>query len=209
VFFVEVDGVHFYPALLVDTAFDLRRLRGVCRIVWPAEPMSRLDFLTSPQGSLGDMSPLEAMRTDAGYRKTLEVARAWAAEWSRTMVRVYLGEYVNHDVKLPLVCTGVVEIDPRKNVWVRAGEALQPGGNLRPDGPYPRAKSATVFVLRSTAGGAQDVPEVRLDIVVAKGAAHASVVSNHPPLDLEPVPVNKTDDIVVVLRNILGTVRKR
>jgi hypothetical protein len=113
-----------------------------------------------------------------------------------------------HEVcNLRLVCTGIAEIDPRQNLWRRAAIALQPGGTLRPDGPYARTKAVTVFVLRSTDGGAQDVLEVRLDVVIAKGKAHASVESNQPPLDLEPVPVNKTDDIAVVVRKIVASTK--
>jgi hypothetical protein len=85
-------------------------------------------------------------------------------------------EHLRGESELQPVCTGVAEIDPRQNLWRRAAIALQPGGSLRPDGPYLHAKSVSVTVLRSTAGAAQDVPEVRQDVVVAKGKAHASVV---------------------------------
>jgi hypothetical protein len=80
VFSVEVDGVEYYPALLADPAYNSRRLAALCRILWPVEPMSRLGFLTTRRGSLGDMTPLEAMQTGAGYRRVREVAKAWAAE---------------------------------------------------------------------------------------------------------------------------------
>jgi hypothetical protein len=207
IFKLEVDGAVYYPALLADTEHDLKRLAALCRILWPVEPMSRLGFFSTRRGSLGDLTPLEVMQTDAGYRRVREVAKAWAAEWSLTIVKIYVGEYLSHDAKLPVVCAGFAEIDPRRSIWQRAAEALQLGGNLRPGGPYPKAKTATVFVLQSTAGGPQDIFQMRLDIITKRGAAHTSVVSSQPPLDLEPVLVGETDDVVTIVRKVVASVR--
>lgn len=205
VFSVEVDGVAYYPALLADARHDRRRLRAICRILQPAEAWARLGFLESRRGSLGDISPLDAMRSDAGYRRLREVARGWAAEWSRTIIKIYAGEYLSHDAELPLVCEGAVEADPRVDFWRRAAEALQPGGNLRPDGPYPVSTAITAFVVRATAGGPQDIPEARLEIVVRRGTAHCSVLSHGPQLELEPVAVPRTDDVVTVVRKVVAS----
>ena len=203
VFSIEVDGKAYYPALLVDPAYDLRRLASVCRVLWPAPPDLRMDFLTSGHGALGGITPLQALVKDDSYRELRIVATGWASEFSRTTVKVCAGEF-GHGKELPVVCTGVVEIDPRTSIWRRASEALQPGGNLRPDGPYPQANVATVFVTRSSAGGPQEVPEARLDVIDVKGVAHTgAVIANYPRSDLCPVKVDRGDDAITVVRKIL------
>jgi hypothetical protein len=69
VFLIQVDGKAYYPALLVDPAYDLRRLASVCRVLWPAPPDLRLDFLTSGHGALGGITPLQALVEDDSYRE--------------------------------------------------------------------------------------------------------------------------------------------
>ncbi|MFM0078786.1 hypothetical protein P0D72_07830 [Paraburkholderia sediminicola] len=203
VFSIEVDGSAYYPSLLVDPAYNLRRLAYVCRILWPAPPDSRLDFLTSENGALGGISALQALAIDRSYRELLMHARGWASEFSRTTVKICAGEFIR-GIELPIVCTGVAEIDPRKSIWCRAVEALQGGGNLRPDGPYCQAQAATVFVSQSTAEKPGELLEARLDVIVVKGLAHTGVVtSNSPRSDLSPVRVEKVDDVVTVIRKIL------
>jgi hypothetical protein len=204
VFSIEVDGSAYYASLLVDPAYNLRRLAYVCRILWPAPPDSRLDFLTSENGALGGITPLQALANDCSYRELLMHARGWASEFSLTTVKVCTGEFLR-DIELPVVCTGYVEADPRESLWRRAAEALQPGGNLRPDGPYCHAKAATAFVSRSTAGKPGELMEARLDVIVAKGLAHTGVMTaDAPRCDLSPVRVDKSDDIVAVIRKILA-----
>jgi len=204
VFSIEVEGNAYYPRLLVDPIHNLQRLAYVCRILWPASPDSRLDFLTSENGALGDITPLHALANDDSYRELLTVARGWASEFSRTTVKICAGEFIR-GIELPTVCTGVAEIDPRKNIWRRAMEALQEGANLRPAGPFCRAKAATVFVSRSTAGKPGELMEARLDVIVIRGLAHTGVVTgNAPRCDLSPVSVEKVDDVVTVVRKILA-----
>ncbi|WP_165087292.1 hypothetical protein [Caballeronia sp. SBC2] len=79
VFSIEVDGVEYYPALLVEAGFDRKRLQSICRIFVPAPPACRLDFLSSKNGSLGDLSPIEMLDDDKNYKRLREMARAWAA----------------------------------------------------------------------------------------------------------------------------------
>ncbi|WP_156126775.1 hypothetical protein [Burkholderia sp. 9120] len=203
VFFIEVDGKAYYPRLHVAAEHNVRRLAYVSRILWPAPPNSRFHFLTSANGALGAITPLQALANDDSYRELLIVARGWASEYSRTIVKICAGEFA-HGIELPIVCTGVTEIDPRKCVWRRALEALQGGEYLRPDGPYCQAKTATVFVSRSTAGKPDEMIEARLDVIVVRGLAHTGVVtSNSPRVDLMQVRVDKGDDVVTVVRKIL------
>jgi hypothetical protein len=205
VFSIEIDGNAYYPSLLVEPAHNVRRLAYLCRVLWPAPPESRLDFLTSENGALGGITPLQAMTNDCSYRELLMHARGWASEFSRTTVKICVGEFIR-GIELPIVCTGVAEIDPRESLWRRAREALQGGGNLRPDGPYCQAEAVTVFVFRSTAGKPGVQLDARLDVIVDHGLAHTGILtSDSPRCDLMPVRVDKGDDVVTVVRKILAT----
>ncbi len=95
VFSIEVDGVEYYPALLAEPGLDRKRLQSICRILVPAPPASRLDYLSSARGSLGGMSPLDAVRENRRYHWVRETARAWAAEWSRTAVQIYISDGID------------------------------------------------------------------------------------------------------------------
>src|ERR1700675_4903125 len=133
------------------------------------------------------------------------MAKAFAAEWSRTTVQIRGGQYTEDVDALQLVCTAVADIDPRRSVWRRASAALHSTGNIRPGGPYPRASVATMLVFRSTADGPQDVTEMRLDIVVKKNLAEVSVARPDASLFvLEPVVVNESDDIFCVVLKIVA-----
>lgn len=203
IFSIDVDGSAYYPRLLIDRTQNFRRLAYVCRILWPAPPNARLDFLISPNGALGNLTPLQALKSEAHYRELLRHARGWASEFSRTVVKICDGEFIE-GATLPVVCTGVVEIDPRASVWRRAAEAVEEGGNLWPDRPYPRTKAVTVLVSRSTAGNSGTAIEARLDVILNKSLAHTSVlVENFPRTNLCPVRVDKADDVVAVVRKIL------
>ncbi|REG49637.1 hypothetical protein B0G80_6035 [Paraburkholderia sp. BL6669N2] len=205
IFSVEVDGQQYYPALLADPRHNRRRLATVCRILWPAEPHCRLHFLTARNAALGGVTPLEAMCTDAGYKRLLVKARGWASEWSRTLVEVLVGRYVAGNRVLPLACTAVTEIDPRISVWRRALDALESAGNVRPDGPYPRATAVTVLISRSVAGELGATQEVRLDIVVKNGLARTGLVTpDYPRAELPSVRVDRTDDVVEVARKVIA-----
>ncbi|MFL9900022.1 hypothetical protein PQR71_18015 [Paraburkholderia fungorum] len=210
IFSVEVEGGQYYPALLADPEHNNRRLATICRILRPAEPHCRLAFLTARNAALGEVTPLEAMRTDEGYKRLLVQARGWASESSRTLVEVRVGEYLDPNSVLPLACTAVTEIDPRTSIWRRALDALESAGNVRPEGPYPRASAVTVLIFLSTAGESGATAKVRLDIVVENGVAHTGVVAaGFPRSDLPGVRVHKTDDVVEVARKIIRQVSKR
>src|ERR1700720_2345824 len=86
IFTIEVDGVEYFPSLLVAPEVDLRRLYSICRILVPAPPSCRLGYLSSRHVNLGGSLPLEALRDEKQYRLLRQTARAYAAEWSRTFV---------------------------------------------------------------------------------------------------------------------------
>lgn len=165
-FAVEVDGVQYVPAALADPAHNQRRLQAICQIIVPAPPMSRLDFLVSQNGSLGDRRPLDMLEDDGDFNRLRQAAAAWVAEWSRTSVKVYGGVHETEPTDVSPLYTATAEINPRRPLWERASEALHAHGYQWPLGPYMDARQFTLFVERQTAGDAASTPEACIQIVV-------------------------------------------
>ncbi|MET3243476.1 hypothetical protein ABIE53_000221 [Burkholderia sp. OAS925] len=166
VFAVEVDGVQYVPAVLADPSLNRKRLQAICQLIVPAPPMSRLDFLLSLNGSLGDRRPLDMLEDDNDFKSLTRLAEAWAAQWSRTAVRLYDGEHETEPTDGDALYTAMAEIDPRRPLWERASEALHVHGYQWPLGPYPDVRSFTLFVERHTSGGAAPTPEACVQILV-------------------------------------------
>ncbi|MGF6770643.1 hypothetical protein P3T18_003122 [Paraburkholderia sp. GAS199] len=172
VFSIEVDGEPFFPALLADTSIDQKRLHSVCRILVPAPPAARLDYLTSTHGNLGGLTPLQTLANMKSYRHMKSMAHAYAASWSRTTVTIYRGVQQTLPKKEEPVITVVEEADPRINVWVRAASALKKSGYIHPDAPFPFVESATVFIARS--GGGKPVSiEARVEVYIGSATVSA------------------------------------
>jgi hypothetical protein len=181
VFAVEVDGVQYVPAVLANPSLNSKRLQAICQLIVPAPPMSRLDFLVSQDRSLGDRRPLDMLEDDNDFKSLKRLAEAWAAQWSRTAVRLYGGEHETEPTDGDALYTAMAEIDPRRPLWERASEALHVHGYQWPLGPYPDVRSFTLFVERHTSEGAAPTPEacvqilvdgehIRIRIVAASGA---------------------------------------
>jgi hypothetical protein len=170
IFEIEVDSVRYIPALLADHTINLRRLHSVCRILMPAYPDSRLNYLTTRHGNLGGISPIDALSDDETYRRLRKMARAWACDWSMTTVQIFAGD-INEATGLPPIYTAAREIDPRANLWKRVVKAITEGGYIEPPGPYPQLESATVFVTRCAGGGSAPVLEVRISLTIANDVA--------------------------------------
>ncbi|MDY7786955.1 MULTISPECIES: hypothetical protein [Burkholderia cepacia complex] len=200
-FSIAVDGVEYLPALLADPTVDRKRLQSVCRILAPAPPECRLDYLSSRQGNLGDITPLEALADEKNYRRLREMARAWAAEWSRTTVQICAGPCEPGEIESTYVA--VCEADPRTNLWKRALEAMDAGGYIAPPGPYPWRDAATVLIVRSDAGKPDDVEEARLDVSVSDGAARVLVRARDSCQVLEDVSVAGANSIVEVVHRVI------
>ena len=182
VFTVEVDGASYIPALLADPAVNRKRLQAICRIIVPAEPMNRLDFLSSQRGSLGNRRPLDMLDSDVDFKSVSRIAAAWAAEWSRTVVKMYAGEHQLEPSDVEPLYTATTEIDPRKPLWTRASEALQLHGHEWPLDPHRVIRIFTLFVKRQAVGDSAPIPEacvqilivgerIRIRIVAAAGTA--------------------------------------
>jgi hypothetical protein len=119
----------------------------------------RGEIISAPSRRCKQCEPIRATWVRA-------MAKSFAAEWSRTTVQIRGGQFTGDVHALQLVCTAVADIDPRRSVWRRASAALHSTGNIRPGGPYPRARVATVLIFRSTADGPQvPTPVHRMRVV--------------------------------------------
>jgi hypothetical protein len=164
-FAIEVDGAPYIPAVLADPSRNRRRLQAICQLIVPAPPLSRLDFLTSRKGSLGDRCPLDMLGDASDFQALRQAASAWAAEWSRTVVTLYQGTHETEPSDVSPLYTAMAEIDPRRPLWERASEALYVHGYQWPPGPYTDVRQFTLFVERQTAGDAALTPEACIQIV--------------------------------------------
>ncbi|WNC90210.1 hypothetical protein RI103_02280 [Paraburkholderia sp. FT54] len=164
VFTMLVDNVEYYPALLADPVADRKRLQAICRILIPAPPDARFDYLSSRRGSLGGVRPTDMLNNDSDYEKLRRMARAWAAEWSRTAVKLFEGEHDNEPGGADPLYTAIAEVDPRRPLWERASEALHVHGYEWPLGPYPEARTFTLFVERQAVGDSTPTPEACIQV---------------------------------------------
>jgi hypothetical protein len=61
-FTVDVDGQSYFPAFFANGKVDRATLENVSRILGELPGWTKWDFFTTAKGSLGDISPLEALR---------------------------------------------------------------------------------------------------------------------------------------------------
>lgn len=210
IFTIKVDGVEYFPSLLMAPGIDRKRLYSICRLLVPAPPSCRLAYLSSGHTNLGGDSPLEALRDEKQYRLLRQLARAYAAEWSRTVVTIYSGRYTEEPLDAKPALTAADEVDPRVNLWARATGALRSGGYIHPRGPYAKASAATVFVARHLAGHAEAMPEARIEVSVDNGVAKAFIVRREERgYELDAIPVAGADNIVEVVLRIVAAAKGR
>lgn len=205
VFTLEVDNLEYYPAVLADPALDRKRLQAVCRIIVPAPPDSRLDFLTSPRGSLGDRSPLQMLRNNSDFERLRRIAAGWAAEWSRTVVKMFAGEHQLEPSDVEPLYTATTEIDPRKSLWTRASEALQLHGYEWPLGPYQEARIFTLFVEQQAAGDSTPISEACVQILVAGELVRIRIVAAPgTALNSQTIATGKHKTFVDVAKQVIA-----
>ncbi|WP_427914112.1 hypothetical protein ACPWT1_03935 [Ramlibacter sp. MMS24-I3-19] len=78
VFFVNHDGKRLYPAFYGDPAYDRRQLYSVTRTLGDLPGQAKLQFFSSPRGSLSKQTPLQALH--AGKLASVKAAaEAFAA----------------------------------------------------------------------------------------------------------------------------------
>ncbi|KAE8754492.1 hypothetical protein PQR70_36635 [Paraburkholderia madseniana] len=210
VFSMAVDNVTYYPALLADPALDRKRLQEICRIIAPAPPESRLDFLSAPRGSLGNRSPLQMLGDDVDFKRLRQAAVAWAAEWSRTVVRMYVGEHEEEPTDAEPLYTAAAEADPRSPLWQRASEALHADGNEWPLGPNPDIRKFTLFVARQVAGASMLTPEACVQIIVDGELIQIRIVAAPgTALHSETFAREKRESLVEIAKRVVSNLCKR
>ncbi|MGF6550728.1 hypothetical protein [Paraburkholderia youngii] len=209
IFGVDVDGDLCYPALLADARYNRERIQEICRIIVPAGE-SRLDFLCSRRGNLGDRSPLEMLDDEADFAQLRRVARAWAAEFSRTVVILYEGKYEAPPVGLEPLYTAAAEIDPRQPLWERASEAIHSHGYEWPLGPYPEPRTFTLFVERHVAGNPEPIPEAFVHVLVKRASIRVRLVyKGGAALPSQTLSAGKSRSVVDVAKRVIAHLVKR
>jgi hypothetical protein len=152
VFDVEVDGLSFFPSIFAHPRIDQQRLHAICRLIAPAPETSRLDFLLSPWTPLNGLLAVDMLDEDKDFKKLKSWSRAWAADWSRTAVRIFAGQHEQPPVGEEPIYTVYAEFDPRRPVWSRGHATLSEYGFEKPSPPYPQCDLFTIFVERQTRG---------------------------------------------------------
>jgi hypothetical protein len=77
IFTVEVDAIPYYPAFFLARELDRKDLARVVRRLNDFPGWSKWDFLTAPNGSLGNLTPLQAMM-NGEVKQVLRAAGALA-----------------------------------------------------------------------------------------------------------------------------------
>ena len=130
-----------------------------------------------------------------------------------TRVRVYAKkldtfwqQYHPHPVS---VCEGR-SIQLEGSAWQQCIAALR---SRYVRGPFPVSDDITVLAVQQTISGPHVLTTWRIDIAVAAGAgagaANARVHSTRPRIDLGPILIEMTDDIVVVAIKVLEAAHDR
>lgn len=78
VFFVEVEGARYYPAFFADPRYERRHVEAISKLLGDLPGMSKLQFMTTPKGSLSNQTPLQAV--EKGRLASVKVAAESFAE---------------------------------------------------------------------------------------------------------------------------------
>jgi hypothetical protein len=205
VFTIEVDGVEYFAALLAVPANQRKSVYEICRVIATAPSDARLDFLTSRRERLGDRSPLEVLKSVDGFKTVSQMATAWAAQWSRTSVRMYNGSHEAEPKGVDPLYTAAADVDPRKLLWDRASTALHSHGYEWPLGPYPDARTFSLFVERQAVGDDKATPEACVQIAVVGEYVQIRIVAAPgTALQSETVPLDKAKSHVEVAKRVIA-----
>lgn len=210
IFTIEVDGAEYFPTLLAAPANQRRSVYEICRVIATAPSDARLDFLTSRRERLGDRSPLEVLKSVDGFKTVSQMATAWAAQWSRTVVKIFVGEHEVEPVDIEPLYTAAAEVDPRRPLWERASEALHAHGYEWPLGPYPDARRFSLFVDRQAVGDAIATPEACVQIMVVGERVRIRIVAAPgTALSSETIAASEYKTFVDVSKQVIAYLRKR
>lgn len=74
IFAVELQGKVSIPDFFLDKRYDRRQMASVCKLIGDLPGGSKLQFFTTPKGSLGGQTPLDALadRKFAAVRRTAQ-----------------------------------------------------------------------------------------------------------------------------------------
>ncbi|MDR5879424.1 hypothetical protein [Caballeronia sp. LZ032] len=135
-FAIYIEGRPYIPSFLVADDSTKERLWELCKILYPAPAEARLAWLHTARASTWNLRPVDCLHDANRFRCVRLLAKAWASEWSRTVVSVYPGETLEGSKtnREPLY-RAVLEIDPRMNLWSRVIATV--GANERWDGRAP------------------------------------------------------------------------
>jgi hypothetical protein len=73
-FFVERSGIRLFPDFFGDRRFRRRHLYEVCEHLGSLPGGSKLQFFSTPKGSLGQITPLEALQRGGMLSKVKKAA---------------------------------------------------------------------------------------------------------------------------------------
>jgi hypothetical protein len=77
-FRVEVDGNPYFPAFYAAQDMDRTRLERVIKVLSGLGGWSQWQFFTTPKGSLGDLTPLQALQRKRMFAAVLRSAAGFA-----------------------------------------------------------------------------------------------------------------------------------
>lgn len=78
VFAMELGDETYYPAFYLQLDTDRKKFERVCKILGSTSGWSKWDFFTRPKGSLGDKTPLEALKNPGMFEAVLSAAYGYA-----------------------------------------------------------------------------------------------------------------------------------
>lgn len=77
-FTVELDGVRYYPSFYAAPDLDRVQLERVLQAMQGLSGWTKWVFLTTPKGSLSDLTPLEALKKPGMFEAVLSAAYGYA-----------------------------------------------------------------------------------------------------------------------------------
>jgi hypothetical protein len=178
VFAIDVDGLFYFPSLLVDERYDRGRLFSICRILWPEHPTVRLHFLTSRRGNLGGLTPLECLADNKRYRMLRVAAWAESVDSYRTSITAYAGLHDTEPSDVTASYSVAADVDPRCGFWKRGLRTLKDHGFTGAFPPYEQLRQlrdVTIFITQLKAGLSTPDEGARLTLSIDANCANVNV----------------------------------
>ncbi|MFM0048307.1 hypothetical protein [Caballeronia grimmiae] len=147
-FSIDVHGRPYIPAFLVGDENTRERLWELCKLIQPAPPDARLRWLFTARSSIWNLRPVDCLRDSGRFHYARFFAKAWASEWSRTVVSIHAKQpFDSARTDGAPHYRAVLEIDPRIRLWSRVAATV--GSNEESNGRPPVGRM-TLSVCRLT-----------------------------------------------------------